>query len=92
MKALSNLPPGVSDAMIERQVCEVPFLEAFGARIRERRNSLVLSQEELARFIGITPSTLSRIEAGQIDITIRRAAEIAIQLGLELNELLEGLL
>jgi len=69
-----------------------PFLKSFGTRIRKRREYCELSQDDLARYVGISAPTMSRIESGDIDITIRRAMEIATQLDVTLRELMEGLL
>ena len=45
-------------------------LVALGERIRERRTGLRLSQEALAEKTGISANTVSRIEGGQMSMTI----------------------
>ena len=45
-------------------------LVALGERIRERRTGLRLSQEALAEKAGISANTVSRIEGGQMSMTI----------------------
>ena len=41
------------------------LLEALPVAVRERRRSLGLSQREAADVLGLSPSTLSRLEAGE---------------------------
>ena len=52
--------------------------KTIGARIAGLREDLIMSPAELARKAGISPSTLSRIEAGERDPrpeTLRRIGE-----------------
>lgn len=61
-----------------------------GARIRDRRNTLDMSQENLAFRSDLTPTYLSQIETGKRNPTIEALFNIAAELQLELSELLES--
>lgn len=45
-------------------------LVMLGERIRSRRMELCMSQEALAEKVGISANTVSRIEGGQMSVTI----------------------
>jgi len=47
-----------------------PELEEIGRRIRGRRLEIRLSQETVAEKAGISPNTVSRIERGQVSMSI----------------------
>ena len=68
------------------------FLRRFGRRLCDLRRERSIFQTVMAERIGMTQSAYSRLEPGQIDISVRRAAQIADALGMSLNELLRGLL
>ena len=68
------------------------FLISLGARIKEKRENAGIEQSHLAILIGLSQSTMSRIETGQNDVSIYRGALIARALGTTLPKLLEGLL
>ena len=46
-----------------------------------------MSQEELAMRIGADQAYVSRIEAGQMNVTLETAAQIAAALGIDIAEL-----
>lgn len=53
-------------------------MEEVYIRIKELRQKLGLSQEELARKVGYTDrSSIAKIEAGKVDLTNTKIAEIA---------------
>ncbi|GMG83269.1 helix-turn-helix transcriptional regulator [Paralimibaculum aggregatum] len=58
-----------------------------GARIRERRRSLGLTQADLARRVGISASYLNLIERNRRGIAGKRLADIARALELKVSEL-----
>jgi transcriptional regulator with XRE-family HTH domain len=68
------------------------FLRRFGRRLCDLRRERLIYQETFAERIGMTQSAYSRLENGQVDISVRRAAQIADAFGVSLNELLRGLL
>lgn len=78
--------------LIHERLKSSDFLIRLGARIREKRERADLSQPIFAAMIGLSASTLSRIETGQNDVSIYRGALIARALGTTLPKLLEGLL
>lgn len=61
--------------------------ELVGRRIREARCATETDRKTLATAIGITLSTLSRIETGRISLSIERLAEISNILGIAMMDL-----
>ena len=53
----------------------------FGLAVRKHRMRLEVSQEELAMRIGADQAYVSRIEAGQMNVTLETVEQIAIALG-----------
>ncbi|WP_112525036.1 MULTISPECIES: helix-turn-helix transcriptional regulator [unclassified Phyllobacterium] len=62
----------------------------FGLAVKERRGALGISQEELAMRIGADQAYVSRIEAGQMNVTLETAEQIALALQSDVAELLGG--
>jgi|SRR5690606_6490627 len=61
-------------------------IEQIGAYIREQRLAQNLPQETVSRRVGISRSTLSQLENGNLpEIGIRKVMEVLAQLGLELT-------
>lgn len=60
----------------------------FGLAVREHRRSLKVSQEELAMRIGADQAYVSRIEAGQMNVTLETAEQIATALQVDVANLL----
>lgn len=61
----------------------------IGQRIRDQRNRLGMSQQELAEAVGYTSKVaISRIEAGQINIPMDKMARIAKCLDVRVSDLL----
>ncbi|MBA8901529.1 transcriptional regulator with XRE-family HTH domain [Phyllobacterium sp. P30BS-XVII] len=58
--------------------------------MKERRGALGISQEELAMRIGADQAYVSRIEAGQMNVTLETAEQIALALQSDVAELLGG--
>lgn len=61
----------------------------FGLAVREYRRSLNVSQEELAMRIGADQAYVSRIEAGQMNVTLETVEQVAAALGADAAELLK---
>ncbi|MEM1344805.1 MAG: short-chain fatty acyl-CoA regulator family protein [Pseudomonadota bacterium] len=59
----------------------------IGARIRERRRAIGMTQADLARSVGISASYLNLIEKNRRGIAGKRLSEIAAALGLKLADL-----
>jgi transcriptional regulator with XRE-family HTH domain len=62
-----------------------------GARIRERRTMLGLSQQQLAQMIGVTYQQAHKYERGLNRISAGRLYEIASALGVAINWFFEGM-
>lgn len=60
----------------------------LGKKIRKYREWLEISQEYMAMQLGITQSTYSKIERGQIDIPHDRIQQLAALFGLPADEFL----
>ena len=60
----------------------------LGNRIRDRRQEIRLSQENVAEKAGISANTVSRIEGGQSAMSIEIFIKITHILGVDANELL----
>ena len=65
-------------------------LVEIGARIRNRRESLGMTQQELANSVDITRNTISRYENGETEIGVLCAENIAIALSVTVVWLLFG--
>jgi len=50
--------------------------ERFGKAVREQRTAKGISQEELAMRIGADQAYVSRIEAGQMNVTDRKSTRL----------------
>ena len=61
-----------------------------GARIRERRTMLGISQQQLAQTIGVTYQQAHKYERGLNRISAGRLYEIAVALGVAVNWFFEG--
>ncbi|HWH24743.1 MAG TPA: helix-turn-helix transcriptional regulator [Candidatus Limnocylindria bacterium] len=53
--------------------------------LREQRKTLGISQRAMARELGCNQSQLWRIEAGRVEVTVRRMSEMASILGMEIS-------
>lgn len=59
----------------------------FGLAVQTQRKARGLSQEELAMRIDSDQAYISRIEAGQLNVTLETADAIATSLGVDVTEL-----
>jgi len=59
----------------------------FGFRLRELRTKRGLSQTELARLVGVTPSTISQVESNLIYPSVPALLKMAEVLGVDLGSL-----
>lgn len=62
--------------------------ERFGKAVREQRTTQGISQEELAMRIGADQAYVSRIEAGQMNVTLETVEQIAEALQVHTSELI----
>lgn len=65
------------------------ILVQFGRKVRQRRKSLGLSQEELAEFADVHRTYVGMIERGEKNITLRNIAKFAKALDMPINNLLK---
>jgi transcriptional regulator with XRE-family HTH domain len=65
-------------------------LEDIGARLREERDRVGISQRELARRIGLSASMISQIESGQSKPSVSTLYGIVTELGVSVDEVFGG--
>ena len=63
---------------------------SIGKRIRKRRQELKLTQENLARALGLTPQHISGIEQGKRSPSLASLAKLAEELGVTIDFLVTG--
>jgi len=68
-------------------VAREDFRAAFGKRVRELRDRLGLSQEELAERAGLHRNYIGGIERGERNVAILNVARLASGLGVSIAEL-----
>jgi transcriptional regulator with XRE-family HTH domain len=78
------------DASQKANVSPRELLAQIGLRVVERRQALDLSQKDLAEKLDIAAPTVSRIEHGQQNITIRTLCKVAEALEMTPAELFTG--
>ncbi|HEY7156497.1 MAG TPA: helix-turn-helix transcriptional regulator [Gemmataceae bacterium] len=69
----------------------IDITKKFGARVREWRTALGLSQEAFAGKCGLDRTYISGIERGKRNVSLRNIEIIAKALGTSISELTEGL-
>jgi transcriptional regulator with XRE-family HTH domain len=63
------------------------FLQGLGAAIRERRQRLGLTQEQLADRAGLHRTYMGGIERGERNVAVKNLTLIAAALGMSLSQL-----
>jgi transcriptional regulator with XRE-family HTH domain len=66
-----------------------PVVAHFGTRLREARERLGLTQEEVAQRSGVHATEVSRIEAGKRDPQISTLRRLAKAVDVKLGQLLD---
>jgi transcriptional regulator with XRE-family HTH domain len=66
-------------------------MDSMGTRIRKAREELGISQEDLARYVGVTKQTVSKIEHHLIMPRTDRIVRIAQYLQMSCDQLLGAL-
>ncbi|MCC5907183.1 MAG: helix-turn-helix transcriptional regulator [Balneolaceae bacterium] len=61
------------------------LVSEIGKQIKERRNTLGITQPDLAEMAGVSVNTLYKIETGQANPTVNVLHKIADILGMELT-------
>jgi transcriptional regulator with XRE-family HTH domain len=69
---------------------KVEFYHQLGAQIRRFRKERRLSQDELAKLVGLARTSLTNIEQGRQHPTLHTLCEIVECLKVEISELLPG--
>jgi transcriptional regulator with XRE-family HTH domain len=67
-----------------------PTAARLGAALRAVRLQRHLSQSELARLAGVSPSAVSQAERGQRGLSLETLLDLTARLGITLDELLRG--
>jgi transcriptional regulator with XRE-family HTH domain len=67
-----------------------PIVARIGAALRAARLQRSLSQSDLARLAGVSPSAISQAERGQRGLSLETVLELAAKLNITLDELLRG--
>ena len=83
----SKNPHGKGDTVLGRSAVSEELV-MLGERIRSRRMELCMSQEALAEKAGISANTVSRIEGGQMSMTIGIFIKLVHALDTDANGLL----
>ena len=65
-------------------------LDAIGDRLREERVKAGISQRELARRLGLSPSLISQLESGQSRPSVGTLYSIVTELGVSLDHVIRG--
>ena len=74
----------------ERATDITETLEGIGDRLREERTKAGISQRELARRLGLSPSLISQLESGQSKPSVGTLYAIVTELDLSLDRLIRG--
>ena len=65
-------------------------LDGIGDRLREERVRAGISQRELARRLGLSPSLISQLESGQSKPSVGTLYSIVTELGVSLDHVIRG--
>jgi transcriptional regulator with XRE-family HTH domain len=69
---------------------QTDVLDAIGERLREARKRAGLSQRNLAKRLGLSPSLISQLESGQTKPSVGTLYAIVNELGLSLDSVIRG--
>lgn len=64
--------------------------EVVGSKVREIRNSLLISQFELSKLTGIERAQISKIEQGKVNLTLETLEKLSIALKVDVSELISS--
>lgn len=72
-------------------VNDVPAaIDAIGERLREARTDAGISQRELARRLGLSPSLISQLESGMSRPSVGTLYAVVTELGISLDSVIRG--
>jgi len=63
---------------------------SLGQRIRKRRQALELTQQQVAKSLGLTPQHLSAVEQDKRALSLNTLAKLAEELGASIDYLVTG--
>jgi transcriptional regulator with XRE-family HTH domain len=63
----------------------------LGARVRERRKALGLSQEQLGEVCELHRTYIGQVERGEVNVSMRNLVAVAQGLGVDVGELVQGI-
>lgn len=72
------------------ELSPAPTAARLGSALRAIRLQRHLSQSELARLAGVSPSAVSQAERGQRGLSLKTLLDLTARLGITLDELLRG--
>jgi transcriptional regulator with XRE-family HTH domain len=79
-----------SDADGLPSLTPAPVVARIGAALRAARTQRQLSQSDLARLAGVSPSAISQAERGRRGLSLETLLELTANLNMTLDELLRG--
>ena len=62
-------------------------MKSFGDEIKNKRNKINMSQQDLANFVGVSRATISQVEGEQQNPAFFVGLKISRLLGIDLNRL-----
>ena len=74
-----------TDIVSPEDVMYAKIMTQISSAIAKKRIALGMSQREFAKYIHISHRTLSRIESGNYDISLKELSKIAVALDMDLN-------
>ena len=90
-------PPGIEGSVFRYRDADglpsltpAPVVARLGAALRAARTQRQLSQSDLARLAGVSPSAISQAERGQRGLSLETLLELTANLNITLDELLRG--
>jgi len=90
-------PPGVAGTVFRLQIEDgrprltpAPIAARIGTALRAARLKRQLSQSDIARLLGVSPSSISQAERGQSGLSLETLLDLAGKLNMTLDELLRG--
>ena len=72
------------------ELTPAPIASRIGAALRAARTERQLSQSDVARLAGVSPSAISQAERGQRGLSLETLLELTGRLGTTIDELLRG--
>src|SRR5919106_5050606 len=90
-------PPGIEGSVFRYSdtdglpsLTPAPVIARIGAALRAARTQRHLSQSDLARLAGVSPSAISQAERGRRGLSLETLLELTANLNMTLDELLRG--